>query len=689
MKKLFFAICFNLLWCGLSFAAVRSVSGYEAVPHVQNRHEKPKMHDMEYEEFKEIVEEGFSKAEAASTENINQTMGMVPSLWRAEQERKAKKGFFEKIYDEALERVNISTETPRDDIAPLAVAPSPQTVSAQQQEWKKADVPLIRAYLPPDNRLFTIPAMEHIPYLMNSIEVLPSGLVKFEETVVVVANGNKLRNGLTKILPEKIYDTDGNSQRLDYSVIGVTINDMPAAYHLTKGRKSILLVPDEDYTLAPGIYTYKFEYVVDNLLWDEGKDYRLYWDIGGNGWNLVVDRLGASLSLPTETALLDEEVLLGSPSGFYPRAVRVSQNGRFARAYVANRPLFIGEGMHLVAQIDKSALLPETLGQKIIRYFDNHSDIYLSVLGLVIIIGSFGMSWRYIAKDKGQLKLSLSKTAMNIRYLLFDRFDIKSVCGFLLELYKKNIIDIQQSGEAILLIKRTDNIKSLQGFEQKALQKIFPEHETVFNVNNSNKLPLKRFANILGRGLRHKMAEFRVKLNMGYLLFSLGMLLVTEAFISFWAVDSLYTFSVLSGISMIGLGAVSLWRLPMPKWLKAFVFLAMVDIEVVCFVITSAVVHPAAALMLTAVPIVIVMALDVYSRRRGLIKHYIYEMADFKEYLKKHHDNIVLGKDFLTYQAAIWAFDMEKEFVPVGRPEYNKLPIVENVVALFENKKPI
>ena len=32
---------------------------------------------------------------------------------------------------------------------------------------------------------------------------------------------------------------------------------------------------------------------------------------------------------------------------------------------------------------------------------------------------------------------------------------------------------------------------------------------------------------------------------------------------------------------------------------------------------------------------------------------------------------------------------MEKEFVPVGRPEYNKLPMVENVVALFENKKPI
>ena len=57
MKKLFFAICFNLLWCGLSFAAVRSVSGYEAVPRVQSRQEKPKMHDMEYEEFKEIVEE--------------------------------------------------------------------------------------------------------------------------------------------------------------------------------------------------------------------------------------------------------------------------------------------------------------------------------------------------------------------------------------------------------------------------------------------------------------------------------------------------------------------------------------------------------------------------------------------------------------------------------------------------------
>ncbi len=683
MKKLFFAICFNLLWCGLSFAAVRSVSGYEAVPRVQSRQEKPKMHDMEYEEFKEIVEEGFSKAEAASPENINQTMGIVPSRWRAEQEKEAGKSFFEKIYEEALERVNISSETPREDVASVETLQAPQSVSQQKENWQNPDVPLIRAYLPPDNTPFTIPAMEHIPYLMNSIEVLPTGLVKFEETIVVVANGNKLRRGLTKILPEKIYDINGKSQRLDYSIIGVTINDMPAPYHLTKGQKSVLLVPDDNYELAPGIYTYKFEYVVDNLLWDEGKDYRLYWDIGGNGWNLVIDRLGASLSLPTETALLDEEVLLGSPLGLSSRGISVRQNGRFARAYIARRPLFIGEGMHLVAQIDKNALLPETLWQKVIRAFDNHGDIYIALLGMLVISCSFVISWRYIAKDKGQLKLTLNKTAMTIRYLMFDRFDIKSVCGFLLELYKKNIIDIQQSGETVLLIKRTDNLKSLQSFEQKALKKIFSGHETVFNVNAQNKLPLKRFAAILERGLNRLMFQFRIKLNMGYLLFSLGMLLAAEGAIAFFAVDSLYTFGILTAVSLAGLGAMALSRIQMPKWLKVFVGLAVIDVEIFCFIVLSAVVHPITALILVLIPVIIIMALDVYSRRRGLIRHYIRETADLKEYLKKHHDTIVLGKSFLTYQAAIWALDMEKDFIPIGNPEYNKLPTVSDIAALF------
>ena len=67
----------------------------------------------------------------------------------------------------------------------------------------------------------------------------------------------------------------------------------------------------------------------------------------------------------------------------------------------------------------------------------------------------------------------------------------------------------------------------------------------------------------------------------------------------------------------------------------------------------------------------------------GLLKQYIQDMGEFKGYLLKHHDNIVLGKDFLNYQSAIWSFDLEDEFVPVSNPEYNKLSVVKNIAKIW------
>lgn len=682
MKKLFFAICFNLLFVVNAFAAVRAVSGYENIQRQNNPEQEMPVYEMDAEDFKDMLEESFENAAEVNVKTINENVGYIPSAAKEEIKKEEGKSIFQKIYEEAINRVGTgASDTSREDVAPAR--PEIDAVKQQQNTWQDSGVPVVTAYLPPDNRPVSVPALEHISYLMNSIEVLPNGLVKFEETMVVVANGEKLKSGLTKILPARIYAEDGKSRRLDYSVIGVTVNDMPVEYRLSDHGNSILLIPEDDYDLPPGIYTYKFEYLVDNLLWEYNDFYSFYWDVGGNGWNLVIDRTGASLSLPKEGGILEQAVLIGVPGYLDENAVSVRPNGRYATAYIASRPLFIGEGMFLMARISKDAVLPPELWQRIIRSFYDYGDIYFALLGLIVIALSFKISWQYIARDKGQLKLSLNKTAMVIRYLLFNRFDVKSVCGFLLELYRKNIIDIQQSSDTILLIKRTDNVKSLKPYEQKALQKLFPGHETVFSVSRQNKLPFKRFAAVLEQGLGKEMLKFRLKLNAGYLFFSLSMLFVTELFISLLKIDSIYIFTVISAVTLVALGAVALWYCSCRRWLKVLARLFALDIVICCFIMMSAVINPFAVLFLLLAAVVIVFSLTVYSKRMGLIKHYIQEMSVFKQYLQEHHDNIVLGKNFLNYQAAIWAYDMEDEFVPSNSPEYWKLPVVKEIARLL------
>ena len=682
MKKLFLAICFMLLSAVPAFAKVTPVSGYENLKYQPPAEQtEPEVHEVEFNDFKEFLTDSFKNAVKADPETVNQNVGYLPSLMRQQMEQESQKSFFEKIYDQALNRVSSPADSQRDDVAQPASLPD---VEQQRQNWQQTpDVPLLTAYLPPDNQPAAVPALEHIPYLMNSIEVLPSGLVKFAETIVVVANGEKLNRGLTKILPQYVRNAVGKSQRLDYSILGVRVNDMPVEYHLTSNGRNILLVPADDYRLPPGIYTYEFEYVVDNLLWDYGNYYQFYWDIGGNGWNLVVDRLGASLNLPRPGALLEQIVLLGSPRQLNRGAVSISPNGPSATAYIASRPLFVGEGMHLIANIDKNALVVPGLWQKIMRAFYNRGDIYFALLGLVVITFSFAVSWRYIAKDKGQLKLKFNKTAAAVRLLLFDRFDVKSVCGFLLELYNKNIIDIQQAGDTILLIKRTDNLKSLEKWEQKALRRLFPAHETVFNVNRSNKLPFKRFAADLEAGIRRQLGVFRFKLNIGYLLSGLALVAIIEAFIAAFRPDGWYVFTVLGVTSVICLSAMFLWNFFHRRWLKIAARLFVLDIVGLGLIVFSAVVHPLAALLLLASLAVIVTALNAYGRRLGLIKHYIQDIGRFRDYLVANHDNIVLGRDLVNYQPLIWALDLEADFVPVRGSERCKLQTAGNIAAMW------
>ena len=681
MKKLFFAICFIQLLMTQALAKVTPVSGYENLqPQKNSEASAPIVHQVGIEEFGEFISDSLKRAIPAHPEDINNNIGYSPSLVSQQAKAEEQKSFFQQIYEQALNKVSQPTETIRDDIA----SATPPNLETQQQNWSEASgLPLVTAYLPPDNIPTSVPAMEHIPYLMNSIEVLPSGLVKFEETVVVVANGEKLSGGLTKILPQYVYNSEGLRQRLDYSVVGVRVNDMPVDYRLTSNGRNILLVPKDDYSLPPGIYTYKFEYVVDNLLWNYRNYYQLYWDVGGNGWNLVIDRLGASLNLPQPDAILSQDILLGFPSRLDNSSVTIRPNGATATAYIANRPLFIGEGMHLIANIDKEALNAPTVWQRVIRSFYNNGDVYLSLLCLIIIIFSFGLSWRYITKDKGQLKLKLNKTAMVSRLLMFDLFDIKSVCGFLLELYRKNIIDIQQSDNTVLLIKRTDNLKNLAKWQQKALKRLFPVHETVFNVNNQNRLPFRRFANDLEHGIRRWLWFFRLKLNMGYLLSGLAIVGLTEAFIAFLKIDSGYVFGVLCITSLICMAAIMLWNGAHRKWLKIISRLFAIDIIILCFIVFSAVVHFVAALFLIASLWGIATALNIYGRRLGLIKHYIQDTARFRDYLLENRDNLVLSRSAVNHQALIWALDLEKDFASVTGENY-KIPAMQTIAAMWK-----
>lgn len=687
MKKLFFAICFNICLYSTVFAKITPISGYVNINQQVVGNKETSIKEVDRQEFSKFVAERFKNAKKAKKEEINRTTSIAESNIAIMQRKENEKNLFQKIYEKAVRRVNKPSDEVREDVADqedleqmLIKEVESNNIEERTKKWMDPSIPMITAYLPPYDTPVRVPAIEHIPYLMNNIEILPNGMVKFEETIVVVANAQKLKSGLTKILPAKILSKKGAFQNVDYSIIGVSINDQPINYKLSKADNKVLLVPDKDYRLPAGIYTYKFQYLADNLLLKDNDINQFYWNIGGNGWNLVIDRSFAKITTPDKNLLLQQEALIGSRLGFYKDSVFIEDSDALSHLYTAQIPLFIGTGMHILLRMDKKAFVATTFGQNFVRSFYNYGDIYISFLGLLIIVISFIVSWQYIKQGKSRVKINLNKTAVMVRYLLYDRFDKKSVCGFLLDLYKKNIIDIQQSGDTILLIKSTDNLMSLSANEKKALKVLFPSHETTFSVTKNNKLPLNRLVKILEQGLKRNTVGLNIKLNIGYIIISLFMMFIIWAGIATFKIDSVYVFMVLALTSLFcGVGTF-LWFVNARKMIKIFARYLSINIFILSWVIYSAVIHPLAAILMVCIIILTGRFLKIFSGRNGLINAYIKDAVKQKKMIEENKNNISLSKGYIKYQSLILVCDLEDKIKPAVVDDTYKIPVIKNIM---------
>jgi len=682
MKKFFIAICFNIFCVISAFASITPLNQYSGSLQPSSSQQNKSIQVVDYDEFVDMVKESFMKAHIATKEELQkQSFATIPSLESQKRQENNNKNIFEKIYDNAMKRAEQDTVY-RADVAYQNQPDINRTL--MQQQWNQNNFPTLTINMPPFGTPTQVAAMEHIPYYASNLEVLDDGVVKITETIVVIANGEKLREGLTKILPAKIHNGKNGLQTLDYTVIGVLRNNQYVDYHLTMSGGKVLLIPDEKEPLAPGVYTYQFEYLVDNLLVDKGNSYMIYWDAGGHGWNLIVNRISASITLPKPAGLIQHNALFGTDDNLRRGAVLVAANGPSGVIYQARQPLFIGEGMYLLAVIDKSVLLPVSLWQKFMRKFYGYNDIILATIGALFIGISLFISWLYIKNQKKIQKVHLNKTAMILRYLYNGKFDIKAVCGFLLEIYKKNLIDIQQSDDTILLIKRTDNLSSLSKQEQYALSKLFPSHETIFNVGKNTKLMFNRFAGQLHKCLNKQMSKFRFKLNIGYVAISMAMLLFTEAFIAYFNINIGITFAVLSITSLICIGLIMLWNVNVPLWAKAIIRLIIIGAYMAGWIAMSLVITPKAAGILMIAEVMIAVAINFYDGRRGLLRYYIDDINTYRDSLKKNTDSITLGKNWLNHQANIWVLDLAEEIKPIKEEEYYKIPVIENLVNVMK-----
>ena len=703
MKKLFLTICFSIIGWQIIDASAKTVAfedmeaaqAYKAsqdnLPPPPPEDDSPDPRDTRAME-KYIME----RLKKATISNLGPTDSMdKPSSVNMQHSddyiakmNEKNKSFFERIYDEAINRISSGDTRPRGD----AKSSGTRYIELKQddmQQFQAPDFPVVTVEFPGGERTL-VPAQEHIPYFSTQIEILPNGTASINDTAVVVAAGKKLKNGLSRIIPKISTSREGVSNKIDLNLASVSINGQEVPHKIIEESDSYVIVPEEEYTLEPGVYTYNFQYLVDRQLWQYNDFNEFYWDATGSRWNLIIGKAMVSIRLPGSSKPLSSLVFLGYPDELTSAGTMMSEHENVL-GFAALVPLYIGEGMHVIVALPKTDFVPTDRNRRLTWFLEVYCDILVAAVGLLSILVSYYLSWKYIAKNNLKNSNSFKRGAPLMRYLAMGVFDKISFAAFLLELYRKNIIDIQRGDKDILLVKRTDNLSSLERKERKAVNTLFSRSEAVLALNAANQLKLKRAYKQVEANTLRKVKQLALKLNVGYLFFSIGMLLVAEAAMALLNINSGQAFAVLTACTVTI--AFYLWVLKTKfkyRWLGFLGKVFAVIIIAFSVLVMSAYLHLVSAVMVLAAVYVIFAYTSVFAKRSGLIKSNVKDAQQYREYLIRNAETIKLGRDFLNQQANILALDTAEFFEPAPAiKDYYKLDLMTEYFGKTGKKKGV
>lgn len=670
MKKLFLAVCFNILLLAQNTAHARivEVNQISQAPSPEYVSQSTQVEGMPNPQNTEEVIDFFkNRFENAATSHISDigdlsksdAMSVQHSAEYIAQMQEQNKSTFEKIYDQAMKRISGSESEDASVTSPTTFYElAPEKQQAAVKELSQPNIPVVNVTLPTGRNILAS-AKEHIPYLLASFNILPSGLIQVREDITVVANGQKLKHGLIKVLPKFSKSRAGVEKKLDIQLMNVSVNGKQVPYVLEEIGNNIYIKPQQEYSLQPGVYNYTFNYLVDRKLWYYDDFTEFYWDVAGSYLNLVVTSANAIVSIPDGKNFLSQNVIIGYPKRLsFNRAV-VAALDTNALGFASTTPLLPAEGMYLLVSLDKNVFMEPGASRRFVWFVTDYGDILFAFAGLAAVLISYILSWKYLQRNKLKLKTSFKQTAPISRFLLTGKFDKTAFVASLLDMYKKNIIDIQKQDGSILLIKKTDDMSTLSRAEKNVINNLFLGKESVITANDANMLKFNRAENIMEKSAKLTLKMLSLQLNIGYLLFSIGMLILTEIAIAYLGINPLQTGLILFSSTLTI--AFYIWVLnkkykskitsyALKTFAAIFIVLAVLFMSIYIKLISS--------LVLAGIVYVIFEYSELFMKRSGSSKNKTKEIDELRKYLESNVPAITYGHEFINQQANIFALDL-------------------------------
>lgn len=642
------------------------------------------------EEVKEFFKKRFEEA-ARTPANINidwnvaSSVGIIHSqeYYKAQEEKN--KPLFQKMYEEALRSLHLNDKNKTQNTSSqekeaqtatrfFTLENSPEVPQKTEEEIATVSVSL------PSGRKILAPALEHIPYFLSYIDIQSNGYIKIEDTITIVANNKKFAYGLERIFSKYSENQHNKKNRIEILLNSVTVNDTPVPYTIEEVGDNIILKPKFNQKLESGVYTYKFNYFVNHQLQREENLVYLDWNLTGQPINSFITSANAIVSIPEGHSFNDAQTFIGKGKKYTTRRTNIHKLAKNVIAFSNHTPLLNGENMNIVTVMDKNVFLKDF--DKNLSYFlSNWGNIVYASLGLFTILLSFILSLINLKKEQKNNKYNPSYSGSLMRSILVGKYDRIAFVSQLLELYRKDAIDLTNDNNRLFIIRKNTNSSKLTKNEKKALQRIFPKKTTQTEINKTNNILFKKAKKLFEKNINKQIKKYRLIHNIGYVLFSISMLIITEFFISFISINMAQTIIILLSTTLLYSFYIWILRhkfkyilISLP--IKLFALLAIT----IVLLFSSIYIGLITSIIIIAMISVIFEFSRIFNEHNNFINEAKNSISNYREYIISSAEAINLSKDFINQQSNIFALNLIEHFPQnVSNKKYYKLDIADAI----------
>lgn len=699
MKKLFFTICF-MLSISLIFGAKADV-----IPLVGNAPQKPKSNllppntppsgmpnPQNQEEVRNFFKKRFEEAariEMDSKTDWENAVGIsvlhTPEYYKAKAEKE--KPLFQKIYEKALESIHqedakqkqqLEDEREIQNDRKIAESATRFFIMSQDEDEEQTELPSLPtvSFNLPSGRRILAPAREHIPYFLSYVDIQANGYLKIEDTVVVVSNNNKFAESLTRMFPK--YTSDGH--RVELILESVVINDTPVPYVVEEVGSKIVIKPKFNHKLEPGVYTYKFNYLVNNKLVVENNNVLLNWSILGTPLNAFITSANAIISLPIGHSFENAMAIVGRDDRYTEQRTNIFQLDSNVLAFSNFTPMFNGENMILVAEMNKSIFL-KGFNTKLSNLLIDWGSVIYASLGLLAIVISYLLSLFSLKKERKNNKYTPSYNGSLMRSIMVGKYDRTAFVSQLLDLYRKKAVELQEKDNRLFITYRDTETNKLSKIEAKALKILFPKKSTSMEINNTNNLLIKKVNRLFEKSVLKQIKKYRLIHNISYIIFSTLMIFATITAIAFISTNFAQSFIILISTALLYAFYVWILRHRFKKWYFALPtkLFALTSLFVI-WAFSSIYTGGTTSFLLLLMVVAIFAFTGIFNEQNNFINEAKESIDKYKEYLIGNSEAINLSKDFLNQQSNIFALDIMEYFPQnISNKSFYKLEFAETL----------